>query len=148
MGNLDDYGYKAGTHKQEDDGDFSIIPDGWYLASIEKATIKPNKNKNGELISITFTIEDEEFKNRKVWENLNIKNPSEKTVKVAFAILDKIKEAIGKPKLSDTDELIDEEIFIKTKKVGKFYDVKDYKSVDDGSKLVASGGKAEPWMEK
>jgi hypothetical protein len=57
---------------------FDPIPKGRYLVVLEDTEMKKTKDRGGEYLECTFTVAaPKEFKGRKLWARLNIKNASE-----------------------------------------------------------------------
>ena len=69
--------------------------------------LKPTKAGNGEYIELTIEIMDGEFSGRKIWERLNVNNPSEQTVQIARSQLNQLATALGQVPLKDTDQLLE-----------------------------------------
>lgn len=86
-------------------GNYEPLPYGWYNLNITKSELKDNSTKTGKFISLEFTVLDGEYKGRKVWSNLNIKNPNQVTVEIARKTLASICEACNKLQIQDTQEL-------------------------------------------
>lgn len=81
------------------------IPAGTYLAHIMESDCVTPKSGRGLMIKLTFEILDGQFKGRRVWENLNVQNDSEKTQSIAQSQLSAICHAVGVIKLNDTAAL-------------------------------------------
>lgn len=84
---------------------FDPIPDSWQPAIITESEMKPTKSGEGQYLAVTFEILDGEYKNRRVWANLNLDNPNPKAVEIAFADLSAICHAVGKMNVADSAEL-------------------------------------------
>lgn len=74
---------------------FDPIPAGKYLCVITDSEEKPNAKGTGTYINFTLEVIEGEHKGRKLWERLNLKNPSEEAVKIARAVLSSMCRAVG-----------------------------------------------------
>lgn len=88
-----------------EDATFAPLPANWYKAKIVKSELKETKAKTGKYISLTFKVMQGKFKNRLVFTNLNIINPNDTAVRIAYSDLKKITEACAIEELGDTTEL-------------------------------------------
>ena len=62
---------------------FDPIPAGEYLCVITASDEKPTKSGNGTYLELEFEVIDGPHKGRKLWDRLNLNNPSEMAVKIA-----------------------------------------------------------------
>ena len=83
------------------------LPPGDYTACVTSTELKPTKAGNGEYIELTIEIMDGDFSGRKIWERLNVNNPSEQTVQIARSQLNQLATALGQVPLKDTDQLLE-----------------------------------------
>jgi len=88
-------------------GSYEPLPDGDYVLKATEAVEKPTKAGTGSFIAATFEVVRGEHAGRKVWNNYNINNPSEKAQQIGRAQLKDWATACGKPNADDTDVLID-----------------------------------------
>lgn len=122
---------------EAEDAGFSVIPAGWYVASIVKSQLKDTRNNDGKMISLQFKIIEGEYAKRIVFANLNIINKNDTAVRIAKSDLKKICEAIDMETVIDTDDLLGNELQIKLiekKATGKYpagNEIKDYRSSDE-----------------
>jgi hypothetical protein len=105
MADMTDLGFDA--NNVEPNKAFDLIPDGWYEAMIVESERKSTKAQTGEYIALTFALLAEPFKsqNRKLWDNLNVKNPNDKAVQIARGQLSAICRAVNVLVPRDTSEL-------------------------------------------
>lgn len=54
-------------------GSFTPVPEGEYNVVLEKAEMKKAKTDGSDMISVTWSITDEEYENRKLFENYSLK---------------------------------------------------------------------------
>lgn len=87
--------------------DFAPLPPGEYTAVVTRTDLKPTKAGNGEYIELTIEIMDGDYSGRKVWERLNVNNPSEQTMQIARSQLNQLATALSQLPLKDTDQLLE-----------------------------------------
>jgi hypothetical protein len=145
-------------------GDFEPIPAGWYNARIVKADLQDTKSGTGQYIKLRLDVTGPSYQGRVMWANLNIRNSSSKAEEIGRAQLSAILQAIGLPKISDTDQLISGELQIKVEVKSDDYgtgnEVKAYKALEGratpsapASKPAAAptqegAKKSPPWAKK
>lgn len=100
-GNL--YGFDASQVPEQQD--FSAIPAGDYVAIATESSFKPTKNGQGEFLQFTFEVIDGQFKGRKLWARLNLRNKNQTAVDIAQRELGAICRAVGVIKPNDSAEL-------------------------------------------
>lgn len=88
---------------------FDIIPAGTEAdAIIVKSEVKPTSNGNGGTrLELELQIINGPFQNRKLWDGLNIKNPSEKAQQIGQGTLSQICRCVNVLTPKDTSELHD-----------------------------------------
>jgi len=91
---------------------YQPLPKGKYLCVATYSEIKPTKSGNGEYLSITFEVVEGEFKGKKVFERLNIRNQNKVAEDIAHRTLSSICRAVGVTKLEDSEQLHDKEIVL------------------------------------
>lgn len=91
------------------------IPAGNYAAMITESEIKPLKSGNGTAVRLTFQVLDGEFKNRKVWANLNIQHTNAQAQAIAQQQLSAICHAVNVLKISNPAALHNKPMTIKVK---------------------------------
>lgn len=82
-----------------------VLPAGRYTVAIVESELKATKNGNGEYLKLTLEVVDGQYKGRKLFENLNLKNQNEQTVQIARSTLSAICHAVGVLKPRDSVEL-------------------------------------------
>ena len=95
--------------------DFEPIPAGKYLAVITDSEMKPTKKGTGSYLELTFEIIEGEYKGRKLWSRLNLENPSEQAVKIAYAQLSAICNAVEILHPQDSCDLHNFPLLVKVK---------------------------------
>ena len=115
-------------------GDYSPIPEGWYLASIVSSEKKNTKSGTGAYLECKMAIVQGDHKGRNVWVRLNLWNPNQQAVGIARSELSSICRAVGVMQPKDSQQLhnIPLAIHVKVKKRednGEMTnEIKDYKS--------------------
>jgi len=112
----------------------TIIPDGWYQASIESADLKATADGTGKYISFKFVLIDAAYNNQWVFVNVNIVNKNTVAESIGLGTLGRIMSSCGLDSIQDTDELIGApmEIFVKKRvdeKYGESNDIKDFRAI-------------------
>lgn len=59
------------------------VPPGWYNTVISKSEMKPTSTGNGSYLQLELTILDGEHKGRKLFDRMNLNNPSATAVEIA-----------------------------------------------------------------
>lgn len=81
------------------------IPAGEYVAVIVESEEKENSKGTGSYHQFTFEVTEGDYKGRKLWARLNLKNPSDEAVGIARAELSAMCRAAGVMKPSDSTDL-------------------------------------------
>ncbi len=132
---------------------FEALPAGKYLAAITESEMKATKSGTGSYLQLTFTILEGKYKNRIIWDRLNLTNPNATAVKIARSELSAICHAVGQMQPRDSVELHNLPLVI-TVKVKKREDtgeltneIKGYASKDaaDQQPQVAVTDSTPPW---
>lgn len=80
-------------------GNFEVMPKGRYLGIVVDSEEKQTRNKDGSYFEFEFDVlAPKEFKRRKLWARLNIKNPSEVAQRIGREQFNGLCEAAGKKK--------------------------------------------------
>jgi hypothetical protein len=140
---------------------YDPVPDGWYLAQIRGAELKPTKANDGQYIAVQYSITGPAHAGRVIFGNLNIKNKNPEAERIGLQQLGEVMGAVGIAKIQDTDQLIGGVLQIKvalSKKQEGFdqrNEVRGFKAVEGSasplpratSAPVASGTPAPPWAK-
>lgn len=117
-------------------GDYTPLPDGWYISTITKAELCATKAGTGQYIKLRYDITGPTHQGRVVFGNLNIRNPNPKAEEIGRQQLGDVMRAIGLAKVADTDQLVGGALMIKltTKAADGQYEasneVKGFKAVE------------------
>lgn len=81
-----------------------IVPPGKYVAQIIASEMKDTA-AGGQMLELTLEIQDGPHARRKLWDNLNLVNSSQKAVEIAQRTLSAICHATGRMQVNDSEEL-------------------------------------------
>lgn len=84
---------------------YDVLPKGKYLCMAIASELKPTKTGTGEYLQITFEVIDGQFKGRKIFERLNIRNQNKVAEDIAQRALSALCHAVGVLNLQDSDQL-------------------------------------------
>lgn len=135
------HGFDANAVEPSDS--FDPVPAGEYLCVITASDEKPTKSGNGTFLELEFEVIDGPHKGRKLWDRLNLNNPSEMAVKIARATLSAICRAVGVMQPRDSCELHDLPLVCKVR-VEKRADTDELTNVIKGYRARRIAGTAAP----
>lgn len=110
MSNLGDFNAEHVDPHEE----ITAIPTGKYTAMIVASEMKTAKS-GGEYLELTFQITEGEYKDRKVWSRLNLKNQNPLVMQIAQGQLSSICRAVDVMKPGDSSRLHNREMTISVK---------------------------------
>jgi len=85
---------------------FENLTPGWYTAQIVESELKPTQAGTGSYLELTIeVVAPAQFAGRKLWDRLNINNPNEKAVEIAYQTLSAICHATGVIQVQDSQQL-------------------------------------------
>ena len=82
-----------------------LLPAGKYRAQIVESEMRVTKNGMGQFLWLMLDILEGDYKDRKIFDQLNLVNPNPTTVEIAQRTLSAICHATGKMHVSDSEEL-------------------------------------------
>lgn len=97
---------------------FDVLPAGDYLAMIVDSEMKATKAGTGEYLNLTLQVLDGPFKDRVVFDRLNLVNANAKAVEIAQRQLSQICHAVNVMRVNDSAELHDKPL-VATVKIRK-----------------------------
>ena len=116
----------------EPQDDITFIKPGKYSVLIEKAEVKITNKRTGHLISLQMQVLDEgPFKGRKVFDNINIQNPSTQCVEIGMRTLAALAQAIGIVAVEDTSQLLNQVVVAHVKVKDEQNSVRTYSAAVD-----------------
>ena len=84
----------------------TILP-GNYVAEIVSETTKPTKSGTGEYLELTLEIAQGQFAGQKIFDRLNLRNPSTQATAIARETLQAICDAVGVARPKSSADLLD-----------------------------------------
>lgn len=81
------------------------VPEGQYVVQIVESEMKATKSGNGRYLALTLKIQEGEYKDRKIFDNLNIENQSATAQQIARGNLSAICHAVGTMNIQDSQQL-------------------------------------------
>lgn len=81
------------------------IPTAWYPVMIVGSSEKPTKAGTGSFIELEMQVQGGEYNGRKLFDRLNIRNPNQTAVDIAYATLSSICHVTGRLHIQDTAQL-------------------------------------------
>lgn len=81
---------------------FEVKQPGWYKVFISDTEEKETSAGDGMYVAFTYNFVDG---GGSIWDNLNLRNKSEKAMEIAYRNLSAICHAVGKTTIRDTSEL-------------------------------------------
>ena len=82
-----------------------VLPKGKYLCMAIASELKPTRNNTGEYLQITFEVLEGNYKGRKIFERLNIRNSNKTAEDIAQRALSALCHAVGVIELDDSEQL-------------------------------------------
>jgi hypothetical protein len=127
------------------------LPNGDYKVAIMESEMKQSKT-GGEYLALEYQVLDGEFKGRRLWQNLNLKNANATAVEIARAELSAICHAVGVMRPGDSSQLHNRPMMAKViceprKDTGEISNrIKGVKSLKDAQAAPAMAGvETAPW---
>ncbi len=121
---------------------FADLPEGTYSVIIESEETKPTKSGNGEYLQLVFKVDEGPRAGAKIFDRLNLRNPSAKAVEIAQEALARICEVCGLSNPNDSSELVGKRLKVTTQNEsyqGKVYPrVKGYQAHPEAEAQAAA----------
>lgn len=83
----------------------SVFETGTYAFQIVNSEVKQTKSGSGTMLVFTHECIDPEFARKRFTQRLNVQNPNQQAVEIAFAELSALSIVCGVPQWSDTQQL-------------------------------------------
>lgn len=74
---------------------YETVPAGWYNVAMDESEMKPTKDGAGTFLEARFDILDGQYKGRKLFSRMNLRNPSAQAMEIAQKELSAIAHAVG-----------------------------------------------------
>jgi len=130
---------------------FEPLPDGTYLVTITDSNQKPTKSGGGAwYLELEMTVQEGPHRGRRIFDRLNLENPSEKAVEIAHRTLSAICHVCGVMELHDSVQLHGRPFVAVVRLVPRSdgsgimsNEIRGYRN-QDGSEVGFSGRPAQP----
>mgnify|MGYP000874967784 CR=1 FL=1 len=130
-----------------DPNQFDVIPKNDYTLRIVDSSVVDNSSKTGQLLKLTLEVVDGQYANRKVFDQINLSNPSEMAVKIGRERLSAYCHAVGVTVLNDSQQLhgipFTGKVVIKTDPNGQYDDRNEIRTIKKLEGGVQNGGFAQ-----
>jgi len=83
-----------------------VIPAGWYLFLIKNTYQKPTKAGTGSYIAYELECQHPDYKGRILTERLNVDNPNQQAVEIAYGTLSAMCHATGRLQIASNTDLL------------------------------------------
>lgn len=152
MGNINDVyeGHDFNCSEVDPAKVYEALPVAWYTAIIKEAEVKSTKSNTGFYLKVQFCIlTPPQFQDRKVFTNINLRNPNSQAEEIGMRELSALGHAAGVMNIGDSADLLNKVVQIKlsvvtSDKYGVQNEVKGYKSPDGTDPAVQPGAAAAP----
>ena len=84
---------------------FDVLPPGKYLAQIVSSEMRPTKDGMGQYLFLEIDILEGQYAGRKLFDRLNLVNPSANAVEIARRTLSALCRAVGKMQVNNSEQL-------------------------------------------
>lgn len=136
------------ANQVEPDAGMDVVPAGWYNVAVDETEMKPTKSGDGAYLKFRFNILDGQYHGRKLFINLNLRNPNPQTVEIAQRQLSAICHATGVLNLQDTQQLygipMKVKVSVRKDPTGAYEDQNDIKSFKNINEQVDMAGGPTP----
>jgi hypothetical protein len=82
-----------------------LLPPGRYAAQIVDSEMRATRAGTGQYLWLEMDVVEGPHQGRKIWDQLNLVNPSQQTVEIAQRTLSAICHAVGQLRVSDSEQL-------------------------------------------
>lgn len=130
----------------EPQSDFDVLPPGKYPVQIDRTEVKQTKKGDGHYIEFAMTILDGPAKNRKLWDRINIDNPSQQCVDIGLRQLSALGRAVGVQVVSSEDQFLGKTCIASVKVKDNQNEIRTYSCLtsDAGMRPVTSPSTIQP----
>lgn len=140
------------ANQVEPDAGMDVVPAGWYNVAVDETEMKPTKSGDGAYLKFRFNILDGQYHGRKLFINLNLRNPNPQTVEIAQRQLSAICHATGVLNLQDTQQLygipLKVKVSVRKDSTGQYEDQNDIKSFKNINEQVDMAGGPAPQQQQ
>lgn len=127
----------------EPDTGFDTVPGGWYNVAMDESDLKPTKDGAGTFLQSRFNILDGQYRGRKLFTRLNIRNANAQAQEIALRQLSAIGHAVGVLHIADSQQLhgLPLKVKVKIRKGDDNYEdqneIISYKNINEPVETVA-----------
>ncbi len=164
MGDISEiYGGEFIVGDHEPTNDFEPLPAGLYMVEIDNAEVKTTKAGTGRYLKLEMSIIGQDYMGRKIFANINLKNPNKQAEEIGLRDLAALGLAIGVTTIKDTTDLLGKPLIVKLSvkpgdgNYGPNNEVRAYKSIkgttaptqprqSQPATPAAPAGNKPPWM--
>jgi len=149
MGNIQDVfgGHEFDCNQVDPAQAYEPLAAGWYNAMVAEAEVKATKKGDGHYLKLTLQVFDTQtgqLSNRKVFSNINLRNPNPKCEEIGQRELSALGHATGTLRVTDTADLVNKTCQIKVavtndEQYGPGNEVKGFKPLE-GAQAAAPAG--------
>ena len=146
-------------YEDSNEQSFEPLPAGQYVAIITESSMNETKNGTGEYLKLKYEVAEGQYKDRFLFENLNLINQNSKAEAIARRSLNAICKACGLGFVDDSEQLhnipLNIDVGIKESDIyGKQNIIKKHISINEqtqkpvqekAEKTQKTSGKAKPW---
>lgn len=132
----------------EPDTGFDTVPAGWYNVMMDESDLKPTKDGAGTYLQARFNVMDGQYRGRKLFARLNIRNSNAQAQEIALRQLSAIGHAVGVLHIQDSQQLhgLPLKVKVKIRKGDDNYEdqneIISYKNINEPVEVVGAGGAA------
>lgn len=140
------FGSAFDSNQYEPMKDYEPLPPGKYQVVVEKAEVKVTKAETGRYIKLEMlVVNDPKYNNRKLFDNINIFNPSTVCMEIGLRVLTALAQAANIPVVEDSSQLVGCNVVAHVK-VGKDgqNNIRTYSAVQLGQSGASLQGHAPP----
>lgn len=98
------FNHDQGAQSQARD-DYSLLPEGDYVGHVEESEVTENKARTGDILKLTWLLDSEGFKGRKIWQRINVRHQTSEAQRIGQIELANVKAALGLSSVQITDTL-------------------------------------------
>jgi len=95
--------------------EFEALPPGEYPVLIDAAEVKLTKAKTGSFLKLETSVIEGEYKGRKIFHNITLKNPNAKAEEIGVRELATLGQAVAMLAITDSSELVNKAVIVKLK---------------------------------
>lgn len=117
--------------------EFDVLPAGKYPVIVESAEVKATKKGDGYILKLKMSVLDGIGKGRKLWDNINVRNPSAECQELGLKMLGHLCVATGVPVIDREHSeqlLVNKTCLVRVKVDGTFNKVTEYEPLGQPAK--------------